>query len=267
MFVDSHCHLDFPELAAHLDEVLAAMRINEVNYALTVNVDPRYISQLIDLIKNYKNIFASVGLHPENCDAPETSAEELAMHATNPKIVAVGETGLDYYHVPEKAEWQRKRFRNHIHAAHLAKKPLIVHTRDAAEDTIQILREEKAWETGGVMHCFTGDWQTARRALDLGFYISFSGIVTYKNAGKIKEVAMKMPEDRMLIETDSPFLAPVPYRGKYPNSPAWVVYVAEELARLRKTTTKEIGRITSENFFRLFQCNISKPTFEGMLNV
>ncbi len=252
MFIDSHCHLDFPELAPRLDKVLAAMRENRVTYALTVGTDPATYSQLIDLIKDHDNLFASVALHPEDRDAPETTIEQLLQYAAHPKTIAIGETGLDYYHVPEKAAWQHERFRIHIRAARLAKKPLIIHTRDAAEATMQILREENAQEAGGVMHCFTGDWALAQQALDLDFYLSFSGVVTFKNARVIKEVAEKASADRILIETDSPFLAPVPHRGQYPNTPAWVVHVAEEIARLRKTSVEEIGRITSDNFFRLF---------------
>ncbi|MDR1530251.1 MAG: TatD family hydrolase [Burkholderiales bacterium] len=252
MFVDSHCHLDFPELATQLDQVVAKMRSMNVTHALSVGVNPADYPTLCTLIAPYGHIFSSVGLHPEERSAKETTIDQLIACAATPKTVAIGETGLDYYHVPEKAEWQRQRFRVHIRAAKQIKKPLIIHMRDATEDTLRILREERADEVGGVMHCFTGDWTAAEKALSLGFYISFSGIVTFKNARETREAAQRVPLERLLIETDSPFLTPVPHRGKYPNEPAWIAHVAEEIARLRDMPVEDIGRITAENFFRLF---------------
>jgi TatD DNase family protein len=190
-------------------------------------------------------------VHPDVEDTPEPDADELARLAAQPKVVAIGETGLDYYRLKGDLSWQRSRFRTHIRAARVCRKPLVIHTRAAAEDTLAIMREEGAGEVGGVMHCFTESWEVAAGALELGFYISFSGIVTFKNAQALKDVARRVPLERMLIETDSPYLAPVPFRGKT-NQPAYVRYVAEEIARLRDVAVVEIAATTSENFFRLF---------------
>jgi TatD DNase family protein len=191
-------------------------------------------------------------LHPDYADHPAISPDELVRLAGHPKVVAIGETGLDYYRLTGDLEWQRERFRAHIRAAKRAAKPLIIHTRAAAADTLRIMREERADESGGVMHCFTETWETAEAALDLGFHISFSGIVTFKNAVELKEVARRVPVDRLLVETDSPYLAPVPHRGKV-NRPAWVRHVAEEVARLRGMSLEGVASATSENFFRLFK--------------
>jgi TatD DNase family protein len=252
MFVDSHCHLDFPELADRLDAIVAAMAENQVTHALCISVTLEDFPRVRAIAERFGHIYGSVGVHPDYPDVPEVSGEELIMLADHPKIVAIGETGLDYYRIKEDCEWQRQRFRTHIRAARRCGKPLVIHTREAAADTLRIMREEKAGEIGGVMHCFTESWETARAALDLGFYISFSGIVTFKNARVLREVAQQVPLERMLVETDSPYLAPVPYRGKT-NEPALVRYVAEEIARLRGIDPAEVAANTTKNFFHLFK--------------
>ena len=252
MLVDSHCHLDFPELAGKLDAIVEAMRENQVTHALCISVTLQDFPQVRAITERFDHIYGTVGVHPDYPDVPAVSVDEIVMLANHPKIVGIGETGLDYYRIKENCEWQRKRFRTHIQAARQCGKPLVIHTRDAAKDTLDIMREEGAREAGGVMHCFTGDWETAREAMDLGFYISFSGIVTFKNAHSLREVAKQVPLDRMLIETDSPYLAPVPYRGKT-NEPALVRYVAAEIARLRGIDLEEISERTSSNFFQLFR--------------
>jgi TatD DNase family protein len=252
MLVDSHCHIDFPELAGELDAVTAAMRENGVTHALCVSVTLQDFPRVRALAERCPQIYASVGVHPDYPDVPEVTVEELVELARHPKVIAIGETGLDYYRIKGDLEWQRDRFRNHIRAARRCGKPLIVHMREAATDTLRILREERAQEVGGVMHSFTGTWEVAQAAMDLGLYISFSGIVTFKNAQALREVAKQVPLARMLIETDSPYLAPVPYRGKT-NQPALVKYVAEEIARLRGVTLEQIGAETSRTFFQLFK--------------
>ncbi|MCC6195900.1 MAG: TatD family hydrolase [Burkholderiales bacterium] len=251
MFVDSHCHLDFPEFAGELPALLGAMRDNAVTHALCISVELAAWPSVVSIAQTHGNLYATVGVHPDYPDTQEPGVEELVAKAATPKVVAIGETGLDYYRLEGDLGWQRERFRRHIRAARETGKPLVIHTRSAADDTLAIMREERASEAGGVMHCFTETWEVAQGALDLGFHISFSGIVTFKNAVAIKDVARRVPLERMLIETDSPYLAPMPYRGKR-NQPAWVRYVAEEIARLRDTTAESIGRATSENFFRLF---------------
>ncbi|KPK20377.1 MAG: DNAase [Betaproteobacteria bacterium SG8_41] len=252
MLVDSHCHLDFPELADRLDAVVAAMSEHQVTHALCISVTLQDFPRVRAIAERFAHIYGSVGVHPDYPDVPEFQDEELVSLANHPKIVAIGETGLDYYRIKEDCEWQRQRFRTHIRAARNCGKPLVIHTRQAAADTLRIMREEKAGEVGGVMHCFTEDWDTARAAMDLGFYISFSGIVTFKNAKILREVAQRVPLDRMLIETDSPYLAPVPYRGKT-NEPALVRYVAGEIARLRGSDPIEVAAATTNNFFNLFK--------------
>ena len=252
MFVDSHCHLDFPDLASSLDELLVNMQISQVTHALCVGVNLENFPRVLALAESHSNLFASVGVHPDYEDTAEPAVEQLRKLADHAKVVALGETGLDYFRLKGDLEWQRERFRRHIRAARRCGKPLIIHTRAAAEDTLRIMEEEGAASVGGVMHCFTESWEIARRALDLNFYISFSGIVTFKNAAIIKEVAKKVPADRMLIETDSPYLAPVPHRGET-NQPAFVRHVAEEIARLRETTLAEIAAVTTNNFFNLFK--------------
>ena len=251
MLVDSHCHLDFPELADDLAARLAEMRDHDVSHALCVAVTLEDFPRVRALAEQHANLYASVGTHPDYPDHPPVTPEALISLADHPKIIAIGETGLDYYRLQGDLEWQRERFRAHIRAARTCGKPLIIHTRAAADDTIRIMREEGAGSAGGVMHCFTETWETAQAALDLGFHISFSGIVTFKNAVALKEVARRVPLERLLVETDSPYLAPVPYRGKL-NRPAWVRYVAEEVARLREVPFETIATATSANFFRLF---------------
>ena len=252
MLVDSHCHLDFPGLADRLPAVLAAMQERGVGAALCIGVNLEDFPLVLAIAEQADNLYATVGVHPEYSDVEEPDEARLLALAAHPKVLGIGETGLDYYWHKDKPEWQRQRFRTHIRAARQCGKPLIVHTRDSAVDTLQVLREEGAEAVGGVMHCFTENWEIARQALDLGFYLSFSGIVTFKNAAIVKEVAQKCPLDRMLVETDAPYLAPTPFRGK-PNEPSYVRYVAEEIARLRETTLAEIAEVTTGNFLRLFK--------------
>jgi len=251
VFVDSHCHINFPELGSRISDVLESMAENRVTHALCIGVNLPELPGVLQLAADYPNIYASVGVHPDYEDTPEPSIDTLTELSRRDKVVAIGETGLDYFRVSGDLEWQRTRFRTHIRAARECGKPLVIHTRSAAADTLAIMREERAGEAGGVMHCFTESWDVARGALDLGFHISFSGIVTFKNAQEIKDVARRVPLDRMLIETDSPYLAPVPFRGKL-NEPAYVRYVAEEIARLRDISVEEVAASTSTNFFRLF---------------
>ena len=252
MLVDSHCHLNFPELAERVDEALELMRANGVTHALCVSVTLEDFPQVRAIAERYPHVYGSVGVHPDYPDVPLVTEADLLERASHPKIIAIGETGLDYFRIKGDTEWQRERFRTHIRAARRCRKPLIVHMREAAADTLRIMDEEGAGEVGGVMHCFTESWEVARGALALGFHISFSGIVTFKNAEALREVARKVPLDRMLIETDSPYLAPVPYRGKT-NEPALVKHVAEEIARQREITLEHVGAATSANFFRLFK--------------
>lgn len=252
MFIDSHCHINFPEFAPRLPEVFAAMAKNGVSHALCVGVNFEELDSVLALADSHPNVYASVGVHPDHDDDTEPTMERLVELARHPKVVAIGETGLDYYRLTGDLEWQRERFRTHIRAAIATAKPLIIHTRAAAEDTLRVMREERAERAGGVMHCFTETREVAEAAIALGFYISFSGIVTFKSARELKEVARIVPLDKMLIETDSPYLAPVPHRGQV-NEPAYVMHVAEEIARLRGMTPEEVGRVTTENFFRLFK--------------
>ena len=251
MYVDSHCHLNFPELAADLPAILDRMAANQVTHALVVSVNMPEWPSLMSLVEPQANLWASVGVHPDYEDTPDPTAQELTRLSAHPKVVAIGETGLDYYRLSEPLDWQRERFRRHIGVARDTGLPLIVHTRASAEDTVRMLREEKAAEVGGVMHCFTENWDVAQAALDQNFYISLSGIVTFKNAQVVHEVAAKVPLDRLLIETDSPYLAPVPYRGKL-NDPSKVIHVAEKIADLRGIPVAEVARASTENFFRLF---------------
>ena len=251
MLVDSHCHLDFPDLVVNLPQILQQMHDNDVGCAVCIGVNLEKLPGILILADTYPHIFASVGVHPESTDVREPNVDELVQLASHPKVIAIGETGLDYYWHKDAPEWQRERFRTHIRAARLSIKPLVIHTRDAAADTLQVMKEEGAGEVGGIMHCFTESWDVAKAALDQGFYISFSGIVTFKNALAIKEVARNVPIDRLLVETDSPYLAPVPYRGRQ-NQPGYVKHVAEEIARLRGLEFEEVVAATTENFFRLF---------------
>lgn len=251
MFVDSHCHINFPELENIFDEVLENMRQNEVSHALCVSVNLEDFPQVRLLAERHDHIYASVGVHPDHESDAEPTEELLVKLAEHPKVIAIGETGLDYFRLKGDLEWQRTRFRTHIRAARKCRKPLIVHTREAAQDTLRLMDEEGAAEAGGVMHCFTESLEVARAAIEMNFYISFSGIVTFKNATSLKDVARHIPLDRILIETDSPYLAPVPYRGKL-NQPAYVKHVAEEIAALRGISLEKVGRATTDNFRRLF---------------
>ena len=255
MFIDSHCHINFPELAARMPELLAKMADNKVTHALCVSVDLPDFPQVLALAEQYPHIYASVGVHPDYEDTPEPSVEQLVQLSDHPKIIAIGETGLDYYRLEGDLEWQRERFRTHIRASRITRKPLIIHTRSASEDTIRIMREEGAGSdkggAAGVMHCFTESLEVAEAALAMGFYISFSGIVTFKSAKDLQAVAKVVPLERMLIETDSPYLAPVPYRGKM-NEPAHVRHVAEYIATLKELPLAQVAQQTSDNFFNLF---------------
>lgn len=252
MFIDSHCHIDFPDLAAREGEVLANMQAQQVSHALCVSVNIEQWPRVTGMAERHANVFASLGVHPDYEDVTEPDVAQLVEMSTHPRVVAIGETGLDYFRLTGDLEWQRKRFRTHIRAARECGKPLIIHTRSSAEDTLAIMREERAHEVGGVMHCFTETLEVAEAAIDMGFCISFSGIVTFKNAQQLRDVARAIPQESMLIETDSPYLAPVPYRGKM-NEPAYVPHVAAELAKVRGLTVEEVGRVTTDNFFRLFQ--------------
>lgn len=252
MFVDSHCHINFSGLVEQQTALLARMKDSAVTHALCVSVNLADFPQVLAMAEKHANVYASVGVHPDHEDTEEPTVARLVELAAHPKIVAIGETGLDYFRLTGDLEWQRERFRIHIRAARQADKPLIIHTRSAAEDTLRIMAEEGAAQIGGVMHCFTESLEVAQQAMAMGFYISFSGIVTFKNAVALKQVAQTISLERMLIETDAPYLAPVPHRGQT-NEPAFVRHVAEEIARLRGITMEEVGEVTSRNFFRLFK--------------
>ncbi len=249
--IDSHCHLDFDGLSNRLPEVLAAMEANDVGGCMTIGVTLEEAPQVLAIAAAYEQVFASVGVHPEYADHQEPDVETLCALAQHPKVLAIGETGLDYHWHKDQPEWQRERFRVHIRAAKVLNKPLVIHTREAAEDTLAILKEEGAGAVGGILHCFTESLAVAEQAIDLGFYISISGIVSFKNAAQVHEVARAIPLDRLLVETDSPYLAPVPYRGK-PNEPAYVRHVAEAIANLRQISYAEVATASSRNFLTLF---------------
>jgi TatD DNase family protein len=263
MFVDSHCHLSLPELAAQLPQIRQAMADAQVDRALCICTTLEEFEDVHALAMRYDNFWASAGVHPDNEGIAEPSVAKLLELAARPRVVAIGETGLDYYQMDERKggrsvadlEWQRDRFRTHIRAARQCRKPLVIHTREASADTVAILKEEgedgSAGAAGGVFHCFTETAEVARAALDLGFYISFSGILTFKKAAELREVAKFVPLDRLLIETDSPYLAPVPYRGKT-NNPSYVPYVAAQVAELRGMSREQVGELTSRNFETLF---------------
>jgi TatD DNase family protein len=251
MLIDSHCHFCFPELLSDADGVLARMRAAGVGMALNISTSMDDLNAVVEFAQEREGIFATVGIHPDNVDEGEPSLEELIAHARRDKVVAIGETGLDYFRLKEPLEWQRERFRRHIRAARETGKPLVIHTRASAEDTLKIMREEKAQEVGGVMHCFTEDAGVARASMDLGFLISFSGIVTFKNAQSLRDVVREVPDDCILVETDSPYLAPVPFRGKT-NEPAYVAHVAATVAEVRGQSVEHIHNVTSDNFLKLF---------------
>jgi len=261
--IDSHCHLNFPDLAVRIPEILSNMQEAGVGHAMCISVTLEKFPEVLALAENHANLYATVGVHPDyeagvvDADNPgdvplvEPDVETLVRLGQHPKILAVGETGLDYYRLTGDLEWQRERFRTHIRAARALNKPLVIHTRSSAEDTIRILQEEGGSEVGGIFHCFTESWEVAQQALDLGFHLSFSGIVTFKNAVGLKDVATRAPLDRILVETDSPYLAPTPYRGKT-NEPAFVKYVAAEVAQLRGISPQAVADATTDNFLRLF---------------
>ena len=259
MFVDSHCHLDFPEYADQLPDILARMTEAKVQNAMCISVDMPDFPKVLALAEAHDQLFATVGTHPDYEDTPEPSEDQLVGLAKHPKVLAIGETGLDYYRMGDKTyaemEWQRDRFRTHIRAAIRANKPLIIHTRSASEDTIKIMKEEGASQVGGVMHCFTESWDVAQASMDLGFYISFSGIVTFKSAKDLQATCLQVPLERMLIETDSPFLAPIPHRGKT-NEPSWVAHVGQFIADLKGVPVEIVAKHTTENFKTLFKAPI-----------
>lgn len=259
MFVDSHCHLDFPEYADQLPDILARMTEAKVQNAMCISVDMPDFPKVLALAEAHDQLFATVGTHPDYEDTPEPSEDQLVELAKHPKVLAIGETGLDYYRMGDKTyaemEWQRDRFRTHIRAAIRANKPLIIHTRSASEDTIKIMKEEGASQVGGVMHCFTESWDVAQASMDLGFYISFSGIVTFKSAKDLQVTCLQVPLERMLIETDSPFLAPIPHRGKT-NEPSWVAHVGQFIADLKGVPVEIVAKHTTENFKTLFKAPI-----------
>jgi TatD DNase family protein len=254
MLVDSHCHVDRVDLepfSQDFSRFMAETESQGVAHLLCVSIDLESYPAMYRLVAEYANISVSVGVHPNERDGREPTRSELIELAGDPKVVAIGETGLDYFRSEGDAEWQRERFRRHIDAAKSVAKPLIIHMREAREDTLRILDEEGAGEVGGVLHCFTEDWETAKQALDLNFHISFSGIVTFRTAQAIQEAAKKIPEDRLLIETDSPYLAPVPLRGK-PNYPFYVRYVAQSIAELRGISFDRVAELSAANFYSLF---------------
>ncbi len=255
LLVDSHCHLDRLDLSKYengLEGALAAARENGVGHFLNVSIDMENYQVIKAMAEQREEVSISVGVHPNETEGEDPTVERLVTEAQHPKVVAIGETGLDFFRTEGDQEWQRQRFRNHIAAAKESQKPLIIHMREATEATLQILEEERAHEAGGVMHCFVEDWEVAQRVLDLGFYISFSGIVTFNSAKKLQEVARLMPLEYMLVETDSPYLAPVPYRGK-PNEPAYVSHVAQFVADQREMPLEALAQSTSANFFNLFK--------------
>lgn len=255
MLIDSHCHLDRIDLAPYQNDFGCFMKYaqdSEIAHMLCIAIDLESYPAMLDLVAKYDQVSVSVGVHPNVSDIKEPSSSELVALAQASKVVAIGETGLDYFRSTGDLNWQRQRFRNHINAAKVLKKPLIIHTRDARDDTLRILEEESAGEVGGVIHCFSEDWSFAKKAMDLNFYISFSGIVTFNNAKAIQDVAKKVPVDRFLIETDSPYLAPSPHRGK-PNYPTYVRYIAEYIAALRGVSLNDIATQSAENFYALFK--------------
>ena len=255
MLIDSHCHLDRIDLQPYQNDFSCFMQEAQncrIEHLLCIAIDLESYPAMLELVAAYPQISVTVGVHPNVQDGKDPSVEELIALGQPAKVIGIGETGLDYFRSEGDLAWQHQRFRNHIRAAKALKKPLIIHTREAKQDTLRILAEEDAGEIGGIIHCFTEDWEFAKKALDLNFYISFSGIVTFNSAKEIKEVAKKVPERRFLIETDSPYLAPVPFRGK-PNYPTYVRYVAEHIAELRGTSINQIADLSTENFYSLFK--------------
>jgi TatD DNase family protein len=254
MLIDSHCHLDRIDLKPYQNDFACFMheaKVNQIEHLLSIAIDLESYPAMLDLVAGFQQISVTVGVHPNVQDCKDPTVDELVALGEPDNVIGIGETGLDYFRSEGDLSWQHQRFRNHISAAKKLKKPLIIHTREAKNDTLRILKEEGAEEVGGVIHCFTEDWEFAQKALDLNFYISFSGIVTFNNATAIKEVAKKVPADRFLIETDSPYLAPVPFRGR-PNYPTYVRYVAEQIAELRGAPVNKIAELSTKNFYDLF---------------
>jgi TatD DNase family protein len=255
MLIDSHCHLDRIDLKPYEDDFscfMTAAKANQLEHLLCIAIDLESYPAMLDLVLNFPEISLTVGVHPNVKECKDPSVDELVALGKLNKVVGIGETGLDYFRSEGDLSWQHQRFRNHIRAAKILKKPLIIHTREAKADTLKILKDEGAEEIGGIIHCFTEDWEFAQKALDLNFYISFSGIITFNNATTIRDVVKKIPSDKFLIETDSPYLAPVPFRGR-PNYPIYVRYVAEQVAELRGITVNKVADITTNNFYNLFQ--------------
>jgi len=254
MLIDSHCHLDRIDLKPYENDFSCFMdeaNNNQIEHLLCIAIDLESYPAMLELVTGFKQISVTVGVHPNVQDCKDPSIDELIILGQPDNVIGIGETGLDYFRSEGDLAWQHQRFRNHISAAKKLKKPLIIHTREAKEDTLRILKEEDADEIGGVIHCFTEDWEFAKKAMDLNFYISFSGIITFNNAVAIKEVAKKIPSDKFLIETDSPYLAPTPFRGR-PNYPTYVRYVADQIAELRGTSTTKIADLSASNFYQLF---------------
>jgi TatD DNase family protein len=254
MLIDSHCHLDRIDLKPYENDFSCFMdeaNNNQIEHLLCIAIDLESYPAMLELVTGFKQISVTVGVHPNVQDCKDPSIDELIILGQPDNVIGIGETGLDYFRSEGDLAWQHQRFRNHISAAKKLKKPLIIHTREAKEDTLRILKEENADEIGGVIHCFTEDWEFAKKAMDLNFYISFSGIITFNNAVAIKEVAKKIPSDKFLIETDSPYLAPAPFRGR-PNYPTYVRYVADQIAELRGTSTNKIADLSASNFYQLF---------------
>lgn len=262
VYIDSHCHVNFPDLAGDYPAIAQRMAHNQVTGALCVSVNLRDWDSMMQMVQAQPTLWGSVGVHPDYEDETEPTVSDLVSRSQHPKVVAIGETGLDYFRLEGDLSWQRERFRVHVQAARQTGLPLIVHTRSAGEDTIDILQQEQAQTVGGVMHCFTESWEMAQASMALGFYISFSGIVTFKNARDLQETASKVPLERLLIETDSPYLAPVPYRGKR-NDPSLVVHVAEKIAELRGISVEAVAAASTENFYRLFNKIDEKPHLES----
>ncbi len=251
--VDSHCHIDRVELdkfGGSIDSLIDHAKTLNVEEFLCVCIDLENFSSVYEIAKQHPEVYASVGVHPTEQGGEDPTTERLVSLANQEKIIAIGETGLDYFHVKkDEADWQRERFARHISASKITDKPLIIHTRDAKKDTIDIMKSENA--SSGVMHCFSEDWQTAKAAMDMGFYISFSGIITFNSASDLREVVKKVPMDRILVETDSPYLTPVPYRGKT-NAPGYTYYVAEKVAEIKNISVNEVAEQTTKNFKKLF---------------
>jgi TatD DNase family protein len=255
MLIDSHCHLDRIDLKPYEDDFscfITAAKANQLEHLLCIAIDLESYPAMLDLVLNFQEISLTVGVHPNVKECKDPSVDELVALGKLNKVIGIGETGLDYFRSEGDLSWQHQRFRNHIRAAKILKKPLIIHTREAKVDTLKILKDEGAEEIGGIIHCFTEDWEFAQKALDLNFYISFSGIITFNNATTIRDVVKKIPSDKFLIETDSPYLAPVPFRGR-PNYPIYVRYIAEQIAELRGITVNKAADITTNNFYNLFQ--------------